>query len=92
MKMIVPMMKNLADDDNESQSVSKNLYPPPLLTDGTLAAGDVVHLESGKGGRRLTEAQLLSAARRAYRMLLKPKVPLEPQKVGFTHGRRVKHV
>ena len=59
---------------------------------GTLTAGDVIHLESGKGGRRLTEAQLLSAARRAYRTLLKPRVPLEPQKFGFTHGRHVKHI
>lgn len=53
--------------------------------------GDVVHLEGDKG-RPLTEAQLLSAARRAYRTLLRPKVPMEPQKVGFTHGRRVRHV
>ena len=54
--------------------------------------GDVVHLEGDKGGRPLTEAQLLAAARRAYRTLLKPRVPLEPQKVGFTHGRRVRRV
>lgn len=52
----------------------------------------MVHLEGDKGGRPLTDAQLLSAARRAYRAILRPRVPLEPRQVGFTHGRRVRHV
>lgn len=68
------------------------LYSLHRTIQRTLAVGDVVQLEGDKGGRPLTEAQLLSAARRAYRTMLRPRVPLEPQKVGFTHGRRVRHV
>ena len=54
--------------------------------------GEAVHLESEKGGRRLSDRQLLATARRAYRRVLSPRVPLEPQKQGVTHGRRVRHV
>ena len=54
--------------------------------------GEAVHVESEKGGRRLSDRQLLATARRAYRRVLAPRVPLEPQKRGFTHGRRVRHV
>ena len=43
--------------------------------------GEAVHLEGERGGRRLSEAQLLRAARRSYRVLLKPRVPLQPRKV-----------
>ena len=49
--------------------------------------GDAVHLEGEHGGRRLSEAQLLRAARRAYRVLLKPRVPLQARKVG-ARGRK----
>ena len=54
--------------------------------------GEAIHAESEKGGRRLSDRQLLAAARRAYRRVLAPRIPLEPQKRGFTHGRRVRHV
>ena len=54
--------------------------------------GEAVHVESEKGGRRLSDRQLLATARRAYRRVLSPRVPLEPQKQGVTHGRRVRHV
>ena len=54
--------------------------------------GEAIHVESEKGGRRLSDRQLLATARRAYRRVLAPKVPLEPQKQGFSHGRRVRHV
>ena len=54
--------------------------------------GEAVHVESEKGGRRLSDRQLLATARRAYRRVLAPRIPLEPQKRGFTHGRRVRHV
>ena len=54
--------------------------------------GEAVHVESEKGGRRLSDRQLLATARRAYRRVLAPRVPLEPQKQGVTHGRRVRHV
>ena len=54
--------------------------------------GEAVHVESEKGGRRLSDRQLLATARRADRRVLAPRVPLEPQKRGFTHGRRVRHV
>ena len=54
--------------------------------------GEAVHVESEKGGRRLSDRQLLATARRAYRRVLAPRVLLEPQKRGFTHGRRVRHV
>lgn len=54
--------------------------------------GEAIHAESKKGGRRLSDRQLLAAARRAYRRVLAPRIPLEPQKRGFTHGRRVRHV
>ena len=63
--------------------------------DRNLAArvvGEAIHVESEKGGRRLSDRQLLATARRAYRRVLAPKVPLEPQKRGFIHGRRVRHV
>ena len=49
--------------------------------------GDAVHLEGEHGGRRLSEAQLLRAARRAYRLLLKPRVPLQARKVGHAKAR-----
>ena len=49
--------------------------------------GDAVHLEGEHGGRRLSEAQLLRAARRVYRVLLKPRVPLQARKVG-ARGRK----
>ena len=54
--------------------------------------GEAIHVESEKGGRRLSDRQLLATARRAYRRVLAPRIPLEPQKRGFTHGRRVRHV
>jgi hypothetical protein len=54
--------------------------------------GRAIHLESEKGGRRLTEPQLLATARRAYRHALAPRVSLESQKQGHIHGRRVRHV
>ena len=54
--------------------------------------GEAIHAESEKGGRRLSDRQLLAAARRAYRRVLAPRIPLAPQKRGFTHGRRVRHV
>jgi hypothetical protein len=63
--------------------------------DRNLAArvvGEAIHVESEKGGRRLSDRQLLATARRAYRRVLAPRIPLEPQKRGFTHGRRVRHV
>ena len=50
--------------------------------------GEAVHLEGERGGRRLSEAQLLRAARRAYRLLLKPRVPLQARKVGKARGRK----
>jgi hypothetical protein len=48
--------------------------------------GEAVHLEGERGGRRLSEAQLLRAARRAYRLLLKPRVPLQARKVQGRKG------
>lgn len=48
--------------------------------------GEAVHLEGERGGRRLSEAQLLRAARRAYRLLLKPRVPLQARKVRGRKG------
>ena len=51
----------------------------------------VINLDAERGGRPMTEAQLLRAARAAYRVALKPRVPLSPSKVGHVHGRRVKH-
>ena len=54
--------------------------------------GEALHLESQSGGKRLTDPQVLATARRAYRNVLAPKVPLDPAKHGFTHGRRVKHL
>ena len=63
--------------------------------DRNLAArvvGEAIHVESEKGGRRLSDRQLLATARRTYRRVLAPRIPLEPRKRGFTHGRRVRHV
>ena len=54
--------------------------------------GEAIHVESEKGGRRLSDRQLLATARRTYRRVLAPRIPLEPRKRGFTHGRRVRHV
>ncbi len=50
--------------------------------------GEAVHLEGERGGRRLSEAQLLRAARRAYRLLLKPRVPLQARKVGHAKAHK----
>ena len=62
----------------------------PLLAEKFI--GDSIHMESESGGKRLTDAQVLSNARHAYRHALAPKVPLDPAKQtgGFTHGRRAK--
>ena len=54
--------------------------------------GEAIHVESEKGGRRLSDRQLLATARRTYRRVLAPRIPLESRKRGFTHGRRVRHV
>jgi|MDSW01.1.fsa_nt_gb hypothetical protein len=51
----------------------------------------VLRAESEAGGREFTEGELLRAARRAYRVALRPRTPMTPQKVGHAHGRRVKH-